>query len=173
MLGKIYRYILENGTVIKVQFTPGYFHHLLGLQKLSDIPLVTKSPRNKPTYIYRGILSGVINLEDIQKSNYFHEIESRLKHFPQINRLIEFEKIIVDFDPNLINSKLTKANYVLFKRSNDNMYLNLFLMTDNVSPDMQIPLTFLPDMTDYYTYGQRVMRIMSMTEIVRNMKWNR
>ena len=69
-------------------------------------------------------------------------------------------------------TKLTKADYILFKQSNDNMYLNLFLMADDASPHKQIPLTFLPDKSDYYTYGQKVIKIVSMTEMVRAKKRN-
>ena len=127
LLNKDYVYTLENDTVIQIYFTPRFFHHLMGLQKLKDIPLVVKSPQNSPNYIYKNIINGLITLDDIQKSKYFDEIETRLKHFTQINRLIEFEKIIIEFDPSLIASKIIKADYVLFKRSNDNMYLNLFI----------------------------------------------
>ena len=90
-----------------------------------------------------------------------------MEHFSQINRLIEFEKIIVDFDPTLIHTKLINADYILFKRSNDNMYLNLFLKSDSTTPDIHVPLTFLPDKTNYYTYGQKNLHIVSMTEILR------
>jgi len=164
LLGKIYQYTLETGVVIQVEFAPGYFHHLLGLQKLTDIPAIIKNPR---AYIYRSIINGKIVLEDILKSKYFDEIESRLKHFPQINRLIEFEKIIVDFNPSLIKSKLTKADYILFKRSNDNMFLNLFLMADDANDNKQIPLTFLPEPTGYYIYKQKILKIISMSETLR------
>ena len=71
LFGKIYQYTLETNEVIHVQFTPGYFHHLLGLQKLSDVAAVTKSLRNKPAYIFKNIKKGIISLEDIQKSKYF------------------------------------------------------------------------------------------------------
>jgi len=170
LLGKIYRYTLENGLVIQVQFAPGYFHHLLGLQKIKDVDLVIKGPQNSPNYIFRNILDGLITMDDIKKSRFFDEIDARLRHFNQINRLIEFNKIIVDFDPSLINSKLNKADYILFKRSNDNLFLNLFLMADEKAPAMHVPLTFLPDKTDYYTYGQTVINIISMIEIERTSK---
>ena len=162
-----YIYTLETGTMLHVYFIPGFFHHLVGLQKLTDIPPVKKGTRNSPNYIFRNIINGAITMEDIQKSKHFNEIENRLRHFSQINRLIEFEKIIIDFDSSLIKTKLD-ADYVLFKRSNDNMYLNLFLKDDGGNPNKQIPLTFLPELTDYYTYGQKVIKILSMTELSRS-----
>ena len=170
LFDKDYIYTLETGTVLRAYFIPGFFHHLMGLQKLMDIPAVRKGSRNSTSYIFRSILSGTITLEDIQKSKYFNEIENRLRHFSQINRMVEFEKVIIDFNPSLIRSKMVNANYVLFKRSNDNMYLNLFLKAEESSQGQHIPLTFLPDLTDYYTHGQRVVNILSMITVARTNK---
>jgi len=162
-----YIYVLENGVTFHVYFTPGFFHHLAGLHKLTDIPQVSKGNRNNTNYIFKNILNGIIAIEDIQKSRHFNEIEPRLRHFTQINRLIEFEKVIIDFDPSIIKSKVQNADYVLFKRSNDNMYLNLFLKAKGNNLNKQIPLTYLPDITDYYTHSQKILNIASMEKFPR------
>ena len=167
LFDKDYVYTLETGTVLQVYFNPGFFHHLIGLQKLKDVDLVIKHPRNSPAYIFRNILNGRISINDIQKSIYFNEIEGRLRHFSQIKRMVEFEKVIIEFDSSLIRSKMVKADYVLFKRSNDNMYLNLFLKSDTPNQERHIPLTFLPHATDYYTFGQKVINILSMSAVDR------
>ena len=167
LFGKDYVYTLETGVILQVYFIPGFFHHLIGLQKLKDIDLVIKQPLNSPAYIFRNILNGRITLKEIQKSRFFNEVEARLQHFSQIKRMVEFEKIIVDFDPSLIKTKMDKADYVLFKRSNDNIYLNLFLTVDNKGMDKHVPLTFLPNITDYYTNGQKIVKILSITEVPR------
>ncbi len=60
LLGKFYVYTLENGSTIQVYFAPGFFHYLLGLQKIKDIPLAVKSPENSTTYLYRNIIKGII-----------------------------------------------------------------------------------------------------------------
>ena len=166
LFDKDYVYILQNDLEIQLFFAPRHFHHLLGFQKLKDIDILKKGPKNSADYIFKNILRGRIKLSDIEKSKYFNEIEHRFGHFRQIKRIIEFEKVIIKFDPSLITSKLD-ADYILFKRSNDNMYLNLFLKTDPSNSKFQIPNTFIPSMTDYYTYGQKVINIVSMTEIQR------
>lgn len=167
-------YTLETGVTIQVYFSPAHFHHLMGLQKLRDVANVTISPRNTSAYIFRNIIRGTITLSDIQKSEHFDKIELRLRHFGQINRLIEFQRIIVDFNPSLLTKTvIEKADYVLFKRSNDNMYLNLFLMSNTTNKNKQIPLTFLPDKTDYYTCRQKIINIVSMSEVCRTTKKNR
>ena len=84
--------------------------------------------------------------------------------------MVEFEKVIIDFNPSLIQSKMVNAHYVLFKRSNDNMYLNLFLKQDESNQEKHIPLTFLTDPSGYYTHGQKVVNILSMSTIARSNK---
>ena len=42
LFDKDYIYTLETGTVLQAYFIPGFFHHLIGLQKLKDIDKVIK-----------------------------------------------------------------------------------------------------------------------------------
>jgi len=170
LLRKDYAYELETGARLLVYFMPEFFHHLMGLQKLTDIPAVIKSRSNHPRHIFRNVLNGRIALEDIRRSAYFNEVAPRLLHFEQINRLAAFEKVIVDFDSALISSKIIKADYILFKPSNDGMFLNLFLKPDNAHASKHIPLTFIPCPTDYYTYGQKVVPIKSIHVLDRQTK---
>ena len=167
LLNKIYIFRLENKTTVQVYFTPGHFHHLMGLHKLADINVLVKDKqKNDANSIYKNILAGRISYDDLAKSRYLAEIEQRLIHFKQINRIIEYDKIIIDFDPSLIASKL-KADYILLKRSNDNMYSNLFLTKDSIDSRIHVPSTFMAEKTDYYTYGQKIINIVSMTQIVK------
>jgi len=155
---------LENDTILKVYFAPQHFHHLIGLQKLKDINEVRKSQLNNTIRIFKNIMAQKITIDNLKGSKYFHDIESRLKHFKQINTIVEFERIIIDFDSSLINTVIT-ADYILFKKSNDNMFLNLFLTSDAANNGFQIPRTFLPDPTDYYTYKQKELKILSITKV--------
>ena len=173
LLNRDFIYTLENGLSITLNFQPQYFHHLIGLQKLKDIDVVTKNttdqtrPILRPQTIYRNIRNGIISYDDISKSDFFLNMEDRLEYFSQINNLVEFEKIIIDFDVNLLNfhSNLTKANYVLHKKSNTNMHLNLFLGLTHKPTFENYPLTFIPSLTDLYTYGQQALRILEIKTI--------
>jgi len=172
LFDKDYIYKLQNELEVKIYFAPRHFHHLIGFQKLKDLDVLKKGSQNNVSYIFKNILKGRIKLDDIKKSEFFNEVEHRLIHFRQIKRIIEFEKIIIDFDQSKISSKLD-ADYILFKRSNDNMYLNLFLKADASNRTFQIPITFLPQKTDYYTYGQQIIKILSMIELPRITKHNK
>lgn len=170
LLDKNFIYKLENHTKIQLYFTTKNFYHLAGLHKLTDIAPLIKASNNSLTYIFKNILNGFITYDDIKKSKYFGEIEPRLKHFKEINKIVEFQKVIIDFDVSLINSKIEKSNYILFKRSNDNMYLNLFLLTSKKDLSTQTPNTFIPHMTDYYTNGQKQIKIISVFQVDRKSK---
>ena len=168
LFGRDYIYELENGIKVKLFFAAHHFHHLAGLQKLRDIPAVKANPKNNSAgYIFKNILKGTITLEDIKKSLYFNEIEPRLRHFTQINRIVESAEIVFEFDPALINSKNLQAGRILFKMSNDNLYLNLLLKTDSRKTDFYIAYTFIPRVTDDYTHEQKGVKIQSRYVIER------
>ena len=174
LLHKDFIYTLENDTSVIINFQAHGFHHLMGLQKLVDIDQVRKAEVGSPRIqleartIYRNIRNGLITLADIQKSKHFHEIENRLRFFSQINNLVEFEKIIIDFDKELLGfrSNLSKAEYLLHKKGNMNIHLNLFLGQANKRVNMLFPLTFITSPTDHYTYGQRALKILDMKTVL-------
>ena len=172
LLHKDFIYLLEQDLSITVNFQPQHFHHLLGLQKLTDIDQVQKTvksdkhaPRNDARDIYKNIRQGLISFEDISKSVYFKTIENRLEQFSQINRIVEFEKIIIDFNTKLLgfDSNLKKAQYLLHKQSNTGLYLNLFLGHDSTKPNKQ--LTFITSSTDQYIFGQKSLKILDLKTI--------
>ena len=171
LFDKDYIYTLQNELEVKVYFAPKHFHHLIGFHKLRDIDVLNKA-QNSVTYIFKNIIKGRIKYDDIKKSESFKEIEHRLMHFRQIKSIIEFEKVIIDFDPSKINTRLN-ADYILFKKSNDNKYLNLFLKRDATNRALHIPNTFIPQKTDYYTYDQKIINILSMKELPKITKRNK
>ena len=166
---RYFTYTLDDGSSFNLFFAPHHFHHLLGLQKLADKPEIQVNlPKgNSAAYIFKKILTGKITLEDIKTSKYFNEIELRLRHFKQINRIAETTEIIFEFDPTLINSKGLQTGRILFKMSNDNLYLNLIIKIDAVQNDFYIPYTFIPRHSDDYTHRQKSIKISSRTVIKR------
>lgn len=177
LLHKDFLYVLEGDISITLNFQPQHFHHLMGLQKLTDIDQVQKithgtRPRTFARDIYKDIRTGVTTLDNISKSKYFSEVENRLEYFNQINSIVEYEKIIIDFNTELLGfrSTLRQAEYVLHKQSHTGLYLNLFLGQDRAKKDKKYPLTFIPSRTDQYTYGQKTLRILDIRTINRDRK---
>ena len=163
LFNKDFIYKLDGNQEIKLIFVPGHFHHLMGLKKLTDIDKVIKSPKNSVNYIFENIYKGFITLDEIKKSSFFDEIEPRLRHFKQINRIVESADIIYEFDPALIKSEKLKAGSILFRMSNDNMYLNLLIKIDDARGNFHVPYTFIPRVSDDYTRGQKSTNIQSIT----------
>lgn len=167
-----YLYTLKNGAAVEVYFAAQNFHHLIGLQKLKDVDVVMLINGNNTGRVFKNIIEGRITFADIKKSIYFDEIEGRLRHFNQISRIIEFEKIIVNFNQSLLPSTRIPADYILYKRSNDNQFLNLFLKKDKPK-NIYVPLTFIPHINDYYINGQEVIDIISVDVRPSNIRHNK
>ena len=75
------RYILtlENGDVIRLQFSNKHFHHLVGLHKLTDIPQVQKKPGKQSTsVIYKMLVSKKIDDKAIKRSAFYSKIKTGL-----------------------------------------------------------------------------------------------
>ena len=172
LFNKDFIYEIDDGLKMKLIFAPGHFHHLLGLNKLKDIDMVAKSPQNSANYIYGNIYNGSVTLNDVKKSRFFDEIELRFRHFKQINVIAESAKVIYQFDPALIKSEKLKAGCILFKMSNDNMYLNLLIKIDDAKGGFYVPYTFIPRLADDYIRSQKEMRVKSMTVTERAKKVN-
>ena len=122
MMGKDYYLKLEGGFVMKIFFAKKHFHHLIGLQKLKDMPpLIANKDTNSTTTIYNNIKNGRITYAQISKSAFFSDISERIDNFSKMNNLI-FEKVIINFDKNKVPSApnyipLIKAKYILYNKN--------------------------------------------------------
>lgn len=67
---------------IVILFQSCDFHHLVGLHKLKDIPVVLKRPAKQ---VFYNILNKRICIADINKSAFFDMIINRLEIISQIN----------------------------------------------------------------------------------------
>lgn len=168
MMGKDYYLKLEGGFVMKIFFAKKHFHHLIGLQKLKDIPpLIVNKDTNSTTTIYNNIKNDRITYAQISKSAFFSEISERIDNFSKINNLI-FEKVIINFDKNKVPSApnyipLIKAEYILYKK-NRNDYFHLCLGDTNntntiATSNTYYPETFLVQHDDYYVVGQTELKV--------------
>lgn len=112
---------LDIGEVIDFEFKTNDLPHLLGLNKLIDIPVLLAYSNKKKSAqeIYIGIKKGEIDTEQFKNSKYFEEIfETKVSYFnsDMIINLLNSKKII-KFDPNKIKkfqTKLEKVDYMFF-----------------------------------------------------------
>ena len=123
-------------------FNAKHFKHLLGLHKLTDIPIM-----NRPSEIlYHQILDGKTTYDDIKKSVHFNDIESRINNFKYLKEIILSSKYLRKSNNGLFYR--IKADLLFMKNKNNN-YINLFSkMVDGV--DIAIPVSFFSSTNPYY-----------------------
>lgn len=152
LLKKNYIFTLEDSTKIEFFFNKGHFHHLMGLNKLSDLTHIHTDKKS----IFNKIRKSHITDKHLIKSNFYHKINDRLDNFYDIDLLL-FNKVIVNFDPNSTNGSKLKSEYIFIKQQN-NGYIHLCLALDN-NKNIYYPETFIFDKTDYYLRNQTILNI--------------
>lgn len=146
-----YTFILDYGMSFTTAFRAEHFHHLAGLQYLSDIAQVTKRENNSAFSIYKKILKGKISQSLIQKSEFYSEVYERLQRFCKFDEIIS-SKLIIDFDYSKAPKTKLLSKYLLYKQYEDG-YSILGLRYDS-QKNLYIPETFFFEKTDYYIKDQ-------------------
>lgn len=156
MLNKDYYITLENEIKIHVRFEKGNFYHLLGLHKLTD--LKTLCVPNAPSIVFKDICKTKICHADIIKSVHYEKIENRINSFYLFPELLTFDKsnkIIVDFDKNLLKkSELVNTKYILYKRLDGVVHFTLGCKNAKIYPE-----TFFYNATSTYLSSQKLLNI--------------
>lgn len=136
---------------LKLSFQADQFFHLIGLQKLTDLP----QPRNKFAF-FENAKSGQIHT-DITKSMYFPEIENRLKYFKRIENLLK-QDIIIRFDKRKAYTSI-HAQALLYEKY-QNHYIHLFFtLSQN---NLYHPCSFFYHTDSKYIVNQEVYKILDL-----------
>ncbi len=153
---------LDNSVIIDFTFKKNHLPHLLGLNKLVDIPILLDYSNKKKSAIeiYNGIRFGDIDTNQFKESNYYQEIyENKLKYFNS-DRIISLIKSteIIKFDSNKIRNfktKLDKVDYLFFELigETDTGYAHFGIAFTNEDRINQ-PNTFFVRNNDDYIDGQ-------------------
>lgn len=120
-VGRTYVLTLENGLVVSIRFDIYHFKHLLGLEKLIDIPALSSM---SATAVFKKLLDDEKLVAAMHRSHHFDKIADRLKYFHFINDLLH-SKIIIDFDPSLVQggTYLRSTDYILYLKKHGG-YIN-------------------------------------------------
>lgn len=153
---------LDNDKVIDFKFERNNLPHLLGLNKLVDIPILLDFSNKKKSAIeiYNGIRNSEIDTEQFLKSNYYQEIyENKLKYFNS-DRILELinSTEIIKFEASKIKNfqtKLDKVDYLFFQLISkaDNGYVH-FGVTFTDKGTSNHPNTFFVRNNGDYINGQ-------------------
>lgn len=164
MLDKDYILTLETGEVLHIFFKKEHFQHLLGLHKLKDVPEAQAKPGQKQL-IYKRIQRGQLTMNMVQKSKYYHKIKDRIQMFPMIESVF-FKKVVVDFNPALLESCKLNAEYILYMQYGTG-YLHLAI-GHNVSGIH--PESFIFEPTNYYLSGQTLLDVIKLEVVPKHDK---
>lgn len=135
--GKLYEFTID--------FQPGDFFHLIGLQKLIDLRFLKRSTE----YIFNECLKGNITYSMIVQSQYFDELGNRFEYFNQLENILDSNNLIFKFNRNSmqIYSRII-ADYML-KHTEDDLIFYLFTEQRNKSNNQFCKSFFENSVTDY------------------------
>lgn len=143
-----------------IVFDARNYKHLVGLQKLTDIPVM----KYKSDVIYQRILNKQITFETISRSEFLNEMEDRLDVFNRIRDTL--------FTPTTLRQssrgefKTIKADFLLSKSDENAGNLHLFLKGDKEG--LTIPVTFFARQdTSYLTTDSASWKVLSVEEVAK------
>lgn len=168
LMRKDYLFTLENGINFKIFFKASGFYHLIGLHKLTDIRQLTDNSVS-PDKLYKDILNGRKSSAIIEKSAFYSRISDRIKHFERIADMLDKEKskIIIDFDPELIEgTELKNTKYILYRHLKSG-YANLTL---GEKDSFVYPETFFFEDSKRYISEQILLDILNIEIIEKGKK---
>ena len=94
---------------VTISFSKAEFHHLIGLQYLTDLPYL-KADR---TRILNEIIYDKITYEDLKKIAHFPEIEGRILLFKHLEECLDSDNLVFKYHANSTNHSLVQAEYLL------------------------------------------------------------
>jgi len=114
--------------IIHLIFQERHFPHLAGLQHLPDLVFLKQDNR----IIFNEIINQSIKIEDIQKSQFYKNIERRLAALPSLQALLDSNKTIFKYNKQNNNFSLIDADYLLENTSEkQTVYIFLAENQDN------------------------------------------
>lgn len=132
-----------------LSFDKSDFHHLAGLHKLKDINALQIGKRSK---IFDAILSQNITIKDIQKSEFYNQMYTRLEPLLNIEKFLDDNQLIFHYNEKNRLYSVIKADYLLENQyQNQSVYLFLGARTNE---NNQMCRTLFPKNVVDYTNGQ-------------------
>ncbi|MEG1309390.1 MAG: PBECR4 domain-containing protein [Bacilli bacterium] len=157
LLDKEFHYKFKNRFKFKLIFKPENLPHLLGLHKLKDIEILNKFNTKEiaADVIYKKIENKDLTSKIIEKSAFYHKIESRLIYFRELNELVTKNNFLRFSKDKTEDGTLMKAEFIVYSLKNGK-YIHLFI---GKGARFYYPETFIIDDTDYYIKQQSEFKI--------------
>lgn len=165
-----YHIKIENGMEFDLLFGKQNFHHLIGLQHLTDKPRIAK-PMEPQKKFYNTLAGSVALQQEILSSRKYKLIQERVENFNKLVDILQSgeAKIIVAFDPGKTPTQQIEAEFMLFDRGHDLMdksadivFYHLFM--DYNTPNKYCPITYIVEHSNMYMNDQDFLNC-SITQI--------
>ena len=155
MMHSRFELILENNLVLSFHFDKGNLCHLLGLQKLKDIPQLQRSTG---TQVYKMLLDESLSYRTLRKSKYYTQIQNRFECF-HLLPMLPYGKVIVNFDRQKVGeTELINTKYILYRQV-PNGVIHLTFGEKGLT---QYPETFFFDPRKRYIDGQELLDVLEL-----------
>lgn len=154
-------------TELILTFEKKEFFHLIGLQKLTDLPYL----RTNSEKIFDSIMNGTITYDNIRKSNFFqeneknnmHGIEERIDYFVNIEKIFDSNNLVFKFNNNINKMSKINAEYIF---ENIDFRKNIYVFIDSRSKDnYKFCRSFFPKNATDYTARQTKMTLLYKEKI--------
>lgn len=159
-----YHFILGRKGKIKeftISFDKSDFHHLAGLHKLKDN---AKIQYGKRADIFDSILTGDITLEQIQKSEFYKQMENRLEPLCHLEEFLDNNDLIFRYNEKVNQYSVIKADYLL-ENQFEGQSVYLFLGAREKEENEQMCRTFFPKQEVDYSIGQAKYTLLKKEKI--------
>lgn len=127
-----------------IDFEKADFFHLVGLQYLKDLPQLKKNRE----LIFDKIVADEITTCDISKSQFYKDIEQRIKDFALFENLLDSNELVFKYSKNRSSFSNIKAEYFL-KTLFDNRTNYIFIDSSNGRENKLCVSFFFNDCNNY------------------------
>ena len=134
-------------TNICLSFDKVHFHHLIGLQRLTDMPQL----RRDRTKIFDQIINNELTYAHISGSSLFSAIKKRFLAFLYIEEFLDSNELIFKFNRKANPSSKMKAEYILENEIND--FIAYICIDKSNDIDEYFCRSFFPKEDIDYTLG--------------------
>lgn len=145
-----------------IVFAASNFKHLIGLNKLTDLPIISES---SSAVNFRQILNNELTYDYISQSKYFSEVEQRIEHFADLYKALNGKDLMLKSQHGSFNTII--ADFMLTNKDDNYGYAHLFMRNDD-RKGYTVPITYIINSDNAYlrTHAER-WTVLSVEEVQR------
>lgn len=165
--GKLTNYI--------IRFDKDHFKHTFGFHKLKDNESIYKTSSSR---LYRDVSTGRITLETLKKSQYYHDIETRIQNIAYLDVYLDTTKEFYRWNQNKSPFSVIAANIMIPNKSKIDETNEVFIFFNKNSNDQLIftgcieesPISIIQPQLDYRIGQERSLSILLMEKYNKSLK---